>query len=102
MKPTNKWLNKILPMYREAVNHFEFCKTFKLEWSEDAINAYYEYESYGVGNNINLNNGCARGKFLIDLHIQLWRDGIKEKLFNKQELTSDLPDILKPYFYKAL
>lgn len=33
-------------------------------------------------------NGCARGKFLLDQHLGMWKEGIKEELFSKKEFLS--------------
>jgi len=89
-----KWSNKILPLYKEAVEVFDFCSSIKWDFSLEANKLYYEYESRGINKNlIKENNGCARGKFLLDLHIKLWKEGIKENLFKIEEFLIFSPEL---------
>ena len=88
MKVSNKWKNKVLTLYKEAVQYLEFS-SFVPDWSDKACYAYYVYESKGDYLDIKENNGCKRGKFLLDLHLGLWKEGIKEEITTKQELVRD-------------
>lgn len=90
MKLSKKWKNNTLPLYKQAVNQMEFYKQ-PLDWSDQACLDYFMYETHGTKpDSLDLvNNGCARGNYLLDLHIAVWKDGIEEELFTPEKFYLD-------------
>lgn len=87
MKVSKKWRAKVLPLYKEAVEKLEFANITH-DFSDQACEEYFNYESKGGRKPDLVVNGCARGKFLLDQHLGMWKEGIKEELFSKKEFLS--------------
>ena len=68
---------------------------WSLDFSEQAAEEMYRYESYGEGDcssGIFANgriNGYAHGKHMLNLQFDAWREGIALGLTTKQELLTD-------------
>ena len=70
-------------------------RTWQLDFSEEAAIAMFRYETYGEGDlsqpifSEGRVNGYAFGKHLLNLQLDLYRQGIREGLTTKAELYGD-------------
>lgn len=88
---TSSWRKKAR-LYKQ----FDFHPEIPKDYSEQAAEQMFQYESTGKCNlsstlfhhgNV---NGYYYGKRWMDWQISAWREGIRQRLFNKFELWEDL------------
>ena len=60
-----------------------------LDFSDDSLFNMYHYESSGVPIENARNNGYFVGKQYMDVHIEMWKIDIKDRILTKQELYED-------------
>jgi hypothetical protein len=73
-KPTSKWLKKA-EKYRELAKIAEQTG-FKCDFSNEAANAMFNFESSGIGK-IEYDNGYAIGKKWMDVQISMWIEDLQ-------------------------
>lgn len=63
-----------------------FCRDWEhvLDLSDDALLELYNHESYGTP--ICQNNGFAHGKKWLNLHVNMWKEDIRDGILWKHEL----------------
>lgn len=59
-----------------------------MDWSDEAAEAMYVYESHGKGQPPS-HNGYRTGKVWLDWQIEQWRDDMESGLLLPDELTAD-------------
>jgi hypothetical protein len=105
LKISKNFKRKILPFYIWYAETFSEGR-FNLDFSKEAIQSYYDYETFGKGDPVNLNinpiNGCAYAKHWFDAMIKEYNKGIKDGLFLRSEFLEDVPEQHKWIFEKNL
>lgn len=78
----SKKFRRMAGLYRLFARHWT-----RLDFSDDALLALYNHESYG--SKLNPDNGFAVGKRYLNLTVTDWRADITEGLLYKHELYED-------------
>ena len=86
-KPTRRWLKKA-----ELYKHFANGTG---DFSEKSAQEMFDYESTGKGDlgskifTSSILNGYAYGKWLLDITVSMWKQGIKDGTLTLMELYQD-------------